>query len=349
MSRKPRILHVIDDATAGGVTRVVDFLCRSDALAATAEHKIHHVRRGRFGGLPTAVDVIVSHTTISWRSLPALIALRAARPDTPIIHVEHSYTSGFVSNNVPRKARFFSLLKVAFSLFDRVVAVSHAQARWIASRKLVPAHRLVTIQSCADFTVFQSLRAPGKEIKTLGAIGRLDHQKAFDLLIDAFTSVPDPSLRLKVFGTGPEEHRLRKRAANDDRIDFCGFQSDPSAPLRAVDAVIMPSRWEAYGLVAAETLVAGRQLLCARVDGLLDHEPNGATYFDEHSEKCLAAAIIRLVGGAGANTRAALPRSGGCPMKVFENRWAALVAVVLPSTVDDDRLRVPQSQGLDPQ
>ena len=276
--------------------RVVDLICGSDVLAKSGTHRMHRVTRGRFMTLPDWADIIVSHTTISWRGLPALIALRASRPKTPLIHVEHSYTAAFVSHNVTRKGRFASLLKAAFSLFDRVVAVSHAQANWMTSRNLVAAHRLTTIQSCVDLTPFQAIDPATGPVKTFGAIGRLDPQKGFDMLINAFKTLPDPSLRLKVFGTGPEEQTLRDMSVGDDRIAFMGFCADPTQPYKDVDAVVMPSRWEAFGLVAIEARAAGRRLLCAQVDGLRDHSLLGAEYFDNYTASHLASAMARLAG-----------------------------------------------------
>ena len=296
MTRKPVVLHLVDDTTAGGVMRVVDFICGSDVLEKTSTHRMLKVTRGRFMTAPDWADIIVSHTTISWRSLPMLLALRAARPKTPLIHIEHSYTAAFVSHNVTRKGRFASLLKAAFSLFDRVAAVSHAQASWMASRNLVAAPRLTTIQSCVDLTPFDAIDPVTGPVKIFGAIGRLDPQKGFDMLIKAFKKLPDPTLRLKVFGTGPEEQALRELAVGDDRIEFMGFCANPTQPFKDVDAVVMPSRWEAFGLVAIEARAAGRRLLCAQVDGLQDHASLGADYFESYTESHLTNALFKLAG-----------------------------------------------------
>ncbi|MGJ8609489.1 MAG: glycosyltransferase family 4 protein [Octadecabacter sp.] len=335
MTHKPQVLHLIDDATAGGVTRVVDFICASDALNATGNHRVHKVQRGRFGTFPKAVDVIVSHTTISWRTLPALIALRAARPNTPIIHVEHSYTSAFVSLNVARKGRFASLLKVAFSLFDRVVAVSQAQADWMTSRNIIETRKLTTIQSCVDLTPFQSIPRAEGQIRTLGAIGRLDRQKGFDLLIDAFKSLPDPSLRLKVIGTGPQEDMLRKLAGADDRIEFVGFCDNPRHAFRDVDAVVMPSRWEAFGLVAIEALASGRPLLCTQVDGLLDHAQHGTRYFGSFTRSSLATAIEDLVRTSGSINQPPATYQASKAMDTFQDAWLRLIASTSNAMVGD--------------
>ena len=70
---------------------------------------------------------------------------------------------------------------------------------------------------------------------------------------------------------------INSRLANGDpRIEFKGFAPAPVAAMAAVDIVAMPSRWEAYGLVAIEALAAKRNLLVSSIDGLKDHLEKGA-------------------------------------------------------------------------
>lgn len=328
MNHRPTILHLVDDTTIGGVTRLVDFIRTSKKMEQAAQHDVLNVRRGQYRSIPNQSDMIVSHTTINWRSLPALIALRATHPGTPIVHVEHSYTAGFVAHNVAHKRRFSSMLKVAYSLFDRVVAVSHAQSKWIASLDLCSSKQLFVIASCTDLSRFRALPRPKGPIRTFGAIGRLDRQKGFDLLIDAFRTIPNPDLRLQVIGEGDEMDTLTHKAGSDHRITFTGFQPDPTLAMSGLDAVIMPSRWEAFGLVAAETLAAKRALLCNRIDGLVDHAPYGATYVDLNSQDPLATAIVAL----SETPRNLIDISGAKPAAhqedVFLENWADLIESV---------------------
>ena len=81
---------------------------------------------------------------------------------------------------------------------------------------------------------------------------------------------------MHLYGQGEEEDTLRALAVGDKRIQFKGFAASPTAAYAQVDAVIMPSRWEAYALVAIEALSAGRGVLCADIDGLRDHAASGA-------------------------------------------------------------------------
>ncbi len=92
MKTLPKVFHLVDDTTAGGVMRVLDFLHSDHNLAETALHEVKSVNRGKIINNLGKADVIVSHLAISWRSLPSLIALRALYVRTPLVHVEHSYT-----------------------------------------------------------------------------------------------------------------------------------------------------------------------------------------------------------------------------------------------------------------
>jgi len=229
---KPRVVHLIDDTTAGGVMRVLDHLTSSPALAEPPSHNMLRVTRGQISLRRIRADVIVSHLSISWRTLPSLIALRARHP------------------------------------FAKIV--------WLGKQGLVPEAKLRVIQSYIDLQSFEDIPDRSGPIRIFGAIGRFDRQKGFDTLIKAFRKTTDPDLRLYLFGEGEEETTLRTLAKGDARIQFKGFVSDPLEAHRMVDAVVMPSRWEAYGLVAIEALSAGRVLICSACDGLQDHAAFGA-------------------------------------------------------------------------
>ncbi|WP_168769475.1 glycosyltransferase [Yoonia sediminilitoris] len=271
---------MIDDTTAGGVMRVIDHVVTSPELAKEATHVMRQVARGKVAFKGFDADVIVSHLSISWRTLPALLALRLFHPQTKLIHVEHSYTRAFMEYNVAKERRFKSLLRLGFGLFDRIVAVSDGQRQWMRDDALVADHKLSLVRSYTDLGAFLKLPAASGDLRHFGAIGRLDRQKGFDLLIEAFRKSNNANLRLTIFGEGEEETSLRALAQGDPRIHFAGMASNPVEAYRKVDAVIMPSRWEAYGLVAIETISAGRTLFCSAVDGLADHRCIGAQVTD---------------------------------------------------------------------
>jgi glycosyltransferase involved in cell wall biosynthesis len=325
MSAVPIVLHLVDDTTAGGVMRVVDFIQTSPGMAELGEHRIQHIKRGKIEGRPLCADVVVSHLAVSWRSLPALIAMRAMNVGKLFVHIEHSYTEAFVALNVKNRRRFGALLKVSFSLFDRIIAVSHAQAKWLETRGYCRSEKLTTIQSCVDLAPFRKLPSVAGPVRVFGAIGRLDHQKGFDTLITAFRACNNAEIRLHIFGEGDQEQTLRKLAGGDDRIVFQGFMQDPVAAFAQVDAVIMPSRWEAYGLVAIEALSAGRQLICADLDGLNDHEVGGAFLVRAGSISDLTKTIDGLSSGPKNDVLISRYRSSEVLERRFITGWERIL------------------------
>lgn len=322
--KKLTITHLIDDTTPGGVMRVLDYIrCHPD-LNQTMHHEIRKIRRGSLTAPKLQADLIVSHLAISWRALPFLMQLRALNAHVPMLHVEHSYTAGFVAHKVPSKLRFFTLLRTAYALFDKVAAVSAGQLDWLASRGLVDAARLELLRSAVDVMPFLRLPFIDHAPKVIGAIGRLDAQKGFDTLIHAFLACTRAELRLEVFGDGHERAALEAIAGSDTRITFHGYSNDPVATLEAVDIVAMPSRWEAYGLVGLEARAAGRGLMVSGVDGLADHLRDGAQAVSS-SVAGWVTALEGLNASALAKTKYARLHAMRTPDASAE-AWAILIA-----------------------
>ncbi|THD74752.1 glycosyltransferase [Thalassobius vesicularis] len=331
---RPTIVHLIDDTNAGGVMRLLEHICADPEMNRTAQHIMRPVKRGALSMRRIQADVIVSHLSISWRTLPSLISLRAVHPGTPLIHVEHSYTQSFTALNVPNRERFFSLLRIGYSLFDHQVAVSHAQARWMFRRRLVDLGKLTVIPPMVGLERFAALPAPAASTpRRIGAIGRHDRQKGFDLLISAFRAVKDPNAELMFFGEGPETEQLKHLAAGDRRITFAGHAADPVAAMASVDALAMPSRWEAYGLVALEGRMAGRPVLVSPQDGLKDQVAAGAIPVQSFTVEAWTEALTALLQGDIAVPARPDPAE---LERDFAQNWQQMLHAVLTS--DDTQL-----------
>ena len=111
----------------------------------------------------------------------------------------------------------------------------------------------------------------------VGALG--DRRKGFDTLFDAWTSLartPDWDATLMVVGSGVERSLWERRvaeAAFGDRVRFLGFRSDVPDLLRAADAMVAPTRYEAYGLGVREALCCGIPAIVSAEAGVAEHYP----------------------------------------------------------------------------
>ncbi|WP_102223385.1 glycosyltransferase family 4 protein [Acidimangrovimonas sediminis] len=344
-ARLPRIAHLVDDTTPGGVSRYLAFIAADTGMAALGTHRIVPVPRSRPASVSVEADIIVSHLTITWRGLPGLMALRARHAGTPLIHVEHSYCEGFVAANVRARRRFLTLLRAGYALFDRVAAVSAEQAGWMDRHGLVAPGVLSVVPPSVDFAPFRAVDAAADPARTFALIGRLDRQKGFDVAIAAFRAVEGPDLRLKIFGEGPEGAALRALAAGDARITFEGHAPAPNAAYAAADVVLMPSRWEPFGLVAREALVAGRRLVVSATDGLRGPLGPGATRVAGLSVGQWSEAIAGLAQSHSVATSDTDTDTGGGagaePEVATRDGWAVLLAGLWQSApVPSDMLPV---------
>ena len=290
-----KILHLLDDAGVGGVTRgLSDHISR---LGNGFQHEIQVVDTAWRLPRRMRADIAVVHFTVNWTKLPFLTALRAQLGGARVALVEHSYTEAYERLRVPRPRRFRTMLKLSYAQADRIIAVSRAQADWLVRAGAVPPGRLVAIPTASDTSALTAVPPVARHDGPirLGAYGRYVPQKGFDVLIEAMRLV-DPSVAtLEMRGLGPDFEALRDAAAGLPHVTVGGPVTDLPAYLGGLDAVAIPSRWEAFGLVNAEARAAGRPILAARTDGLVEQtEPATGILFPSENPIATAAAIRDL-------------------------------------------------------
>lgn len=262
-------VHLLDDFAFGGVTRAMTLFGHHE-LTKHGRSKIEAVGDDAFARSYDA-QLIVTHIPPRWSRLPFLASLRARNPHARLVHVEHSYTRAFMRERVASPRRFRMLLKLAYSLYDEIVCVSHAQRDWLAETIGIPDIKLRVINPWCGRDNLSELAEPsplrGRGLR-LVACGRFAAEKNFVALIEAVSRFAEDEVQLDLVGSGPELAAMQRAAEGHANIRFRGRIDDPAQFLDECDAVIVPSRYEAFGLVATEARMAARPILVADVDGL---------------------------------------------------------------------------------
>lgn len=122
--------------------------------------------------------------------------------------------------------------------------------------------------------------------------GRLVTYKRYDIVIDAFNKT---GLPLKVFGSGPIEKELRKKAS--DNIEFLGRVSDEErARLFSNAKAFIHPQEEDFGITPVESMAAGRPVIAYRRGGAIETVIDGETgvFFDEQSAEEIADTTLNF-------------------------------------------------------
>jgi GalNAc-alpha-(1->4)-GalNAc-alpha-(1->3)-diNAcBac-PP-undecaprenol alpha-1,4-N-acetyl-D-galactosaminyltransferase len=96
----------------------------------------------------------------------------------------------------------------------------------------------------------------------LVAMGRLERQKGFDILLKAFSMIArrHRSWTLKIMGEGSLRGDLRKLSEDlnlTGQVHFAGVQVDPFAHLRQADLFVLSSRFEGFPNALCEAMACG--------------------------------------------------------------------------------------------
>lgn len=125
----------------------------------------------------------------------------------------------------------------------------------------------------------------------VGFFGRFMAQKGFGLLVDAVEQwnrgTPNRPLHVACFGWGGfirEEQASISARGLSEYFHFFSGTDEMAKALRGVDAVVMPSRWEACPLLPMEAMVAGTPVIGSRCIGMNEVTSNTpALLFDVNS------------------------------------------------------------------
>lgn len=116
----------------------------------------------------------------------------------------------------------------------------------------------------------------------IGSVGRLDWQKGFDVLLDAFAVLTKkvPSARLVIVGEGHERAALLEQAKHlgvAEHVFFAGKRDDVPRLLPHLDVYTQPSRFEGTPNAVMEAMAAGLPVVVSAADGNAEIVEHGKT------------------------------------------------------------------------
>ncbi len=250
-----------------GAVAVFDRPARRQGLARFAVAAWREIGRWR-------PDLIHAHSTFAGAIVRAMSRVR---PMPPIVYCPHGWAF-----DAPRSALARAATRRAERLMAgwaaRVIAISEAEAR-DGRRAGIDASRMVVVHN-GIASAHTPERATWEDVRRkVLFVGRLDRQKGVDLLLSAVRGL-EAAVSLRIVGNSVVSSELGGPSPNElPHVEFLGWgdREFVARQINACDIVVMPSRWEGFGLVAIEAMRAAKPVVATAVGGLVEIVVDGET------------------------------------------------------------------------
>ncbi len=252
-------------------------------------------------------DVMQVHSSI-WGG----VAAAAIKKNTGIPYVLTEHRGRFVEPN-PHARKLFRdwhmpLIREAFENADRIVAVSDALKEKIAGISGVAKDDILTIPNLTDTAFFQC-RSGGRPqgAFTFFSLAHLVPEKGMQTLVKAVRILHEtkPGFQMIIGGAGTEKASLEKAvqdASLNNVVCFTGGLSRKEVRewLHQAHAFVLPSYFEAFGVVLIEAMACGLPVIATRSGGpqhIICDETG--ILVDPGDPSALASAMRKMIDGIG--------------------------------------------------
>ncbi len=196
---------------------------------------------------------------------------------------------------------------------EKIIAVSQDASLHHASMSRLPMEKYIVIPNGVDVDAYSRNNSARAILRSDWGIsdeevlpvflGRLDHQKGLDVLLESLKLLHKRGISqpIVIAGDGPERAMLEKFIREEPagaNVRYLGFRRDVREILSAADMLVMPSRWEGLPVTALEALAAGLPIIGTDAPGLrevmLNNNEVGLLISSEDAP-ALAEAMCRLI------------------------------------------------------
>lgn len=303
---KIRILHAAQ--AAGGVDRYIRMLLKyldkekfENVLVCSQDFHEQDYR-----GLVDSFEQVEMTRAIGGNDLKAIREIRALiKKYNPDIVYAHSSKAGAIARvadiglknrcvynphgwafnircSAKKKAIYAMIEKIAAPFCDKIICISDAEKQSALDKKICKEDKLQVIFNGVDIEAYengahgavkrQDLNIP-EDAFVVGMVGRISQQKAPDVFIKMAKQVKDevPNAHFIIVGNGNQEDEIRKYAKDNgfsDSLHITGWVDNPMSYVELFDVACLLSRWEGFGLVLPEYMMAGKPIVASKVDAI---------------------------------------------------------------------------------
>lgn len=259
-------------------------------------------------------DIIHIH---DWLTAPAGISSRHYL-NKPLVSTVHSTENGRTQGLHSRDSHLIDGLEWWMTYeAKRVIICSSSMKGELEHHFRVPSDKIAVIPNAIDISRYtrhidqESVKRHygiGPYEKMVLFVGRLVPQKGVEYLVKAAPHIVQQhsEVRILITGDGWSKNYLENLArstGHGDRIRFLGFVSDSQLVelTMSADALVIPSVYEPFGIVALEGMAAGVPVVAANVGGLseiVERDRTGVSVYTKNPES-IAWGVNKVLSDPG--------------------------------------------------
>ena len=262
-------------------------------------------------------DIIHVHST--WAGVFVRFPLLFMKKKARIIYQPHGWA--FLMDTSKWKKRIYVLIERILSIkTDKIINISNYEQNKAIEYGFNKNKMVMIYNGVEDSknTSSMKIRMDKNKINLL-FVGRLDRQKGLDIFLRTYEKYDFPNIHLYVIGVSVLDNAVPK---NTDKITYLGWvnNKDIDAYYQACDAVIMPSRWEGFGLVAIEAMRNSRAVIASNIGALPELVKNNINgfLFDLYNEKSLKNLLLKL-------DKNNLLLLGKASRKIYQEKYSSII------------------------
>lgn len=241
-------------------------------------------------------DLLHLHST--YAGVIGRIPLLVSRRKYGLVYCAHGWS---FNRQTGRAVSFLcsSVERLLARVTDRVINISEAEQIAAIHHKLVTSKMVVVLNGISrEIPKAKSEITFNRDVINLLFVGRHDPQKGLDILLRAIERVGEQAkVHLHVLGT-PVVSSGVDASASTRHVTFHGWKNREEVFqfMGAADALLVPSRWEGFGIVALEAMRMGKPVIASNRGALPEIVVDDETglIFDLDSEPQLDSILCSL-------------------------------------------------------
>ena len=214
--------------------------------------------------------------------------------------INHIYTEHNTHNKRRSKFYLYPIEYLIYKSLKHIICISEpTKFELLSYMPSIQSDKISIIENGTKLLQHKDRDFKKKKLNIL-ILGSLTFKKGIDLFIEILPSISHRINQVKIIGSGTEEKNLinlTKKLSLESIIKFIPFTDDPSPHIYESHVGVIPSRWEGFGLVAAEMRSSGLPILISDTPGLYNifSTYDGVYSFKSESKESLKNSLSLLL------------------------------------------------------